>query len=74
MYKRQLLMSVGIVVGLSVLAQLLYPGNRLLPFDSVDNIPMSGWQKKDAIRYLDDTYKKEPVHLYFGKTPTQTTN
>jgi len=54
-------------VVLLILGQLLYPSSWLLPFTTVDNVAMSGWQKKDAAWELDQRYQKAKASVYFGK-------
>jgi len=54
------------LVGLIIVVQLFYPAGRLLPFVSIDDISVSGWQKKDAAWQLDRAYEKQPIQLYFG--------
>jgi len=65
-YKRQIAIAGGAAVGLLVLAQIFYPSDRMLPFATVDNLSVSGWQKQDATWQLDQAYKLQPVQLYFG--------
>ena len=48
--------------------QVLYPGDRLLPFASVDGITMSGWIKKDAIYHLNKLSKNQTIAVFVGET------
>jgi beta-lactamase class A len=70
------LAAIAIVSIVSIVVQLVYPGDKLLPFQSVDSVLMSGWSKADAIKSLDATYNNTPVAIYFGlnnaafRTPT----
>ena len=66
-HRRELVIAGGVFVGLIILIQLLYPTNRMLPYATIDTLSVSGWQKKDAAWKLDQSYKKQPVQLYFGK-------
>lgn len=54
---------------LIILVQLLYPGNRLLPFTKLDNVAVSGWKKQDAARELNKQSKAQPIAIYFGAIP-----
>jgi beta-lactamase class A len=67
LHKRQLAIAGGTLMAIVIVAQLLYPSDRLLPFASIDKVSVSGWQKKDAAWQLDQLYKKQPINLYFGK-------
>lgn len=49
-----------------LLAQLLYPADRLPLFMSIDNQPLSGQQTVAASKLLDEKYAKLTVPLYFG--------
>ncbi len=69
--RKRLLLMIGIgllVVG--IVAQIFYPSNRVLPFVTVDDVEVSMWQNADVARVLDDTYRTQPVELFFGKTDT----
>ncbi len=46
--RKQVLIAIGILVGLLIIVQLFFPVNRLLPFTKVDGLLVSGWLKKDA--------------------------
>lgn len=69
-HKRQIGFGVLIFVGLIILAQLFYPTDKLTPFAAIDGVKMGGWQKKDAVKVLDTSYKAQPVVIYFGKNKT----
>lgn len=56
----------GGIVGLTVLIQLLYPSDRLLPNVSIDGLAVGGWQKADATWEIDHRYLKKNVAIYFG--------
>ena len=66
-HKRQLAIAGGVFIGIIIFVQMLYPNSRLLPFVKIDNLSVSGWQKKDVAWQLDNAYQKQPIHLYFGK-------
>ena len=66
-HKQQLATFGGVLVGLLIIGQMLYPSSRLLPFTTIDNMAVGGWQKKDAAWKLDQAYKQQPIYLYFGK-------
>ena len=65
-HRRVLLISLGALLALIVVAQFVYPTNRLLPFARVDGVAMSGWEKQDAVRELDARYEQVTIPLYFG--------
>lgn len=58
----------GGLAGLLLLIQLVYPGDRLPLFMSIDGVNVSGWDKKDAKWELDKQYVAKTVQLYFGDT------
>lgn len=57
----------GGLLGLVVLTQLLYPGNKLVPWQSIEGQSFGGWSKQEAAARLDATYAKKAVPLYFGE-------
>lgn len=65
-HKKRLLQASGALLFL-VVVQFLYPESRMIPFASVDNIAVGGWQKSDATRELDARYSSETIGIYFGK-------
>lgn len=65
-HRRVLLISLGVLLALIVVAQCIYPANRLLPFARVDGVTVSGWEKKDAVRELDARYEQVTIPLIFG--------
>ncbi|MDB5165289.1 MAG: hypothetical protein JWM00_179 [Candidatus Saccharibacteria bacterium] len=65
-YRRQLRIAGGVVVGVLMTMQLFYPTDQMLPFATVDNLAVSGWQKQDTAWQLDQAYKQQPIQLYFG--------
>jgi beta-lactamase class A len=65
-HKRQLLIGFGVFIGTIILVQLLYPGDRLLPFSKIDERSVSMWHKSDAVKQLDAAYKNYSTELYFG--------
>ena len=56
----------GGLVALLLLAQIFYPGNRLLPFASIDGIPFGGQTKPLATKKLNDAYAAHPVAIHMG--------
>lgn len=74
--RKILVIIAGVAVMSLILAQLLYPGGRLLPLAKVDGIDYGGWQKKNVIAELDKKYKDKKIAIYFGevkkaqRTPT----
>jgi len=51
---------------LLIVAQFLYPTDRMLPFANVDGVNVGFWQKDDAINFLDDKYAKQKINVYIG--------
>lgn len=72
--KKQVAIASSVVLFAVVVAQMLYPSDRLLPFARVDGIDVAGWHKKDVIWQLDTLYAKQQTAIYFGKNaePTST--
>lgn len=66
-HKKQLLFALGGLLILVTISQLVYPGSRLLPFTSLDNVALGGWQKKDATIELDKRYMTTKIDVYFGE-------
>ncbi len=75
-WRRLLVWTLGIVAGLFLIVQLAYPGDRLLPFTSIDQQSFSMQPRSDAAAALDKKYQDNKIQLYFGsssspyKTPT----
>lgn len=64
--------KLSIYAGVSVAAvfifiQILYPDDRLVPLANIDGQNVGGWSKSDASKLLDDKYKNQKIHLYFGE-------
>ncbi len=59
-----------------LLVQLIYPGNLLVPFASIDGQSVAMRDKSEVKRQIETIYKKQPLALYFGsakeayRTPT----
>lgn len=66
-HRRLLLIALGVTLGIFVVAQLLYPGDRMAPFSQVEGLSVGGWLKKDAEWELDARSAKQPISIYFGK-------
>ncbi|MES2876009.1 MAG: serine hydrolase [Patescibacteria group bacterium] len=56
----------GIVVVL-LLVQIFYPGDRLVPFSSIDGVTLGAQTKSDAAKQLDDLSSKQSLRLSLGK-------
>lgn len=65
-WRRLLIYAGGGIVALLLIVQIAYPGDRLVPFANVDERSLGGWTKQDAIRQLDDEYKKQKIDIFFG--------
>lgn len=55
------------VAGIILALQLVYPGDKLLPFASVDGVSVSGWNKTDAVKLLDERSAAQPIAVSLGK-------
>jgi beta-lactamase class A len=66
-WRRFAIIGGSISVGLIILVQCFYPGDRLLPYTTVDNLAVGGWQRKDAVWVLDHQYADKQARIYFGK-------
>lgn len=53
----------GGLVGVIILVQLFYPGDRMPLFASVDGVDVSGWSKRDAINRLDTLAAGHKVNI-----------
>lgn len=66
--RRSLLYKIGGgLIGLLILVQIFYPGGRMPLFATVDGVSVSGWDKKDAARELDERYQKQRITISLGK-------
>lgn len=66
-HRRRLYVGVPLGILLAfVLCQLLYPSDRLLPFQHIDGVVYGGWQKSDTANSLDKKYANRSIELYFG--------
>lgn len=66
-HKKRLLVGVPLgLVGVVVLTQLLYPTDRLLPWQQVDGVQLGAETKEQAQKRLDTLYRAASFKLYFG--------
>lgn len=63
-----ILIIVGVILVLDIIAQFIYPTDRLLPNASVEGILYSGWSKSDVIKDLDAKYKDHEFSISFGQS------
>ena len=61
---------IGSVVGLLLLVQLFYPAGTLLPFSTIEKIPVGGLSKKEATKKLDETFTSSKIAVYFKESDT----
>ena len=66
-WKRVGLLSLGGMAALLLLVQLLYPGDRILPFAAVDGVPVGGKTKAEAAALLNQSYETLKLPIYLGK-------
>ena len=59
----------GILAGV-IIFQFLYPTGTLVPYSSVENVPLGGVSKAEAIKKLDDQYAKAEVSVSFKDSKT----
>ncbi len=65
-HQKVLLISVGAVLGVVVIGQLLYPADRLLPFASIDGHSFSMWRKQDTAHELNRRLNSQAVGIYLN--------
>lgn len=66
-WKRLLLIGAGSLVAVTLLVQIFYPGDRLLPLASIDGMKL-GWQTKpDAAGKLNTAYASHSLDVYMGE-------
>lgn len=71
-HKKRLVIGVPCgLLGMMVLAQMLYPSDRLLPWQQVDGQHVGMQLKHDAANMLDEKYKTSTLSLYFGSVQQQ---
>lgn len=64
---RRLLLVGGLgLLALTLLVQIFYPGDRLLPFATIDGKSLSATKKSDAIRQLNTAYANHTIDIYMG--------
>lgn len=55
---------------LFILAQLIYPGDRMLPFARVDGVAVGAVPKKETIQKLNELSVNQRLNVTFGKMTT----
>ncbi|HEX7484404.1 MAG TPA: serine hydrolase [Candidatus Saccharimonadales bacterium] len=65
-WKRILVYGLSSVAILTIVIQLLYPHDQLLPYARIDGVSVGGWQKADAAWELDHQYLIKRARIYFG--------
>lgn len=65
--KRVWIITGASAVGLIVVAQLLYPTDRLLPLDSIDGLVLGWTTKAEAVTKLDQAYAAKRINVYLGQ-------
>lgn len=69
-WKRILVYGLSSVALLTIVIQLLYPTDQMLPYARVDDVAVGGWQKSDAAWELDHKYLTKQARIYFGTNNT----
>ena len=54
------------VIGVLLIVQLFYPGDKLLPLQQVDGYPVGAMSKQAAIQALSTAYANTQVRVYLG--------
>ena len=63
-----LLFSIGGLLIVTVIGQLLFPSDRLAFFTTIDGVNLGGWSKKDATNQLDSMYANKNILIFFGES------
>ena len=64
------LWGLGITCGLLIVVQMALPWNNLPLYATIDGESFGGKSAADVKKTLDEKYKKLPIALYFGNSPT----
>jgi beta-lactamase class A len=54
------------LIGLLLLVQIFYPGDKMPLFARVDGVDVSGWNKKDVVERLNALSAEQPVTIALG--------
>lgn len=65
-HKKLLFIVTGTLLALIILTQLLYPSDRLVPWQQIDGQAVGLKTKDEARSQLDTAYKTRTLALYFG--------
>lgn len=63
---KPILITIGIIIGIELLIQLVWPNTILTPNTKIDGENFSLWDKTKVASTLDSIYKNMSVELYFG--------
>ena len=61
---------VGVMFGLFVIVQLLYPTTTLTPFSTVEGVKLGAISKEEAIKTLDEKFSSSKVGVYLNSSET----
>ena len=64
--KRILLITGGAMLGLLLIVQLFFPGDRLLPFARADGRSLALMKRTEATKLLNDAYNSSSIDIYMG--------
>lgn len=64
--KRVALIVGGSLLGLLLVVQLFFPGDRLLPFARIDGRAVALMKRTDATKLLNDAYNSSSIDIYMG--------
>lgn len=66
-WKLVLLVVSGLIVLGLVIYQIVYPGSRLLPGATIDDVQLGGLRKTEAAAKLNELYGGVKLNIFFGK-------
>ncbi len=64
--KKLIIIAGTILLGVLMLLQVFYPGDRMLPFASVDGLNYGAWTKGDVVKSLDKNYNDSKISIFFN--------
>ena len=62
------------LLGVLLLVQIFYPGDRLLPFARIDGRSFAGQPKARVIETLNTAYQNHPIAIFMGKSARPVTS
>jgi beta-lactamase class A len=62
--------AVGLIIGLLLVFQILWPTARLAPFTTIENTNLGGVLREDAVKMLDQKFVESKVGVYLNNSET----